>query len=386
MANLENCQVTSFTSQEYGGDSFLNDTMTAQVVSETALDETVYKLFINSNVNYQVQSSYLTINETEPDYMNFTSGFPYGIRYWFNSGIENVSQIWMGDLGTPGDPNNTVEVRVIMNDNFVMPSSNYTVNVDIDGDAEFIQLPNSSDYNINVSLTKMNVAGGVEIRVNSTTLTNQFDQTGAWPCAGVLNTECNANTPCSPVFQDTNYTYTAGEFVAQTNEPGVTDLNDQSVYDNLVTNDCTTYGFSVDSNNGSDVIPLNVGNDIPSSLTWKLRATDGGSLQAISTAINVYYSLTHYEDANGDVQLIPYTSSNNLSAVDLSNVTLTQIDCESVFVIIPFNTDFDWPIHIDGTETGKVYIKNLFTVFAGLPAGEDDDCQLGGGDVGFGEG
>jgi len=383
MANLENCTVTSFTSEEIQGDNFLDGTMTVQTVDGAPLANKKYKLFVSSNWEHEVQASYLTIGGLEPSGI-FTNGGRYWVGNNFPDDLEVVvQQITIRDLGTVGSPDNIVEVEILMHNTFVFPGGDYTLDIDIDGDAEIYTPPNISDYNISASLTKITGGSNIDIKVFSSTLVNQLDMTGAWPCAGILNTACTMYNPCSPTYQWADAAYIGGDFNPNDFITGETDSNDQNIYDNLTTDNCTTYEFSVDSNSGGDVLALVVGTDIPSSLKWRLRCTDGGSIQALSSFINVYYSLTHYEDTNGDVQLIPYTSSNNLSAVDLGSMTLTQDDCENVTVEIPFNTNFNWPTHVDGTEIGKVYIKNLFSAYAAPPAAEDAECQPEPGDEDF---
>ena len=81
--------------------------------------------------------------------------------------------------------------------------------------------------------------------------------------------------------------------------------------------------------------------------------------------------MTYYWDENGDLVTIPYTSSNNLSAVNLGGVTYTQVDCLNVNVYVPFNSSFMFP-SITTNSSGQalsassVYIKTLYTCYGGM--------------------
>ena len=260
MANLENCTVTSFTSEEIQGDNFLDGTMTTQIVDGAPLANKKYKLFVSSNWEHEVQASYLTIAGLEPNII--TDNPTVGSRHWVGNNLpdpELIQQITIRDLGTVGSPNNTVEVLIIMQSSFEYPGGDYTLNIDIDGDAEIYTPPNISDYNIRASLTKITGGSNIDIKVFSSTLVNQLDMTGAWPCAGILNTGCTAGNPCSPTYQWADAAYIGGDFVPQSNTPGETDLNDQNIYDNLTTDNCTTYEFSVNSFIGDDVLAFYTG-------------------------------------------------------------------------------------------------------------------------------
>ena len=72
MANLANCTVTTYTATEYEGDSFLNDNIGLQTYNNSPLPETQYILIISSNPGYEVQASYITINEMNVCYMGNT--------------------------------------------------------------------------------------------------------------------------------------------------------------------------------------------------------------------------------------------------------------------------------------------------------------------------
>ena len=112
---LTNCSINTASLSKIGG---------AAIGSQNA------QLIITPNEGYVVSAS------------NFTN----------NTGsITGVSNITLSDSGTPGAIENTVLVNVDLDDNYVMPSANTTLTIDINGAANLIQYTVSGTYTTNVS-------------------------------------------------------------------------------------------------------------------------------------------------------------------------------------------------------------------------------------------
>lgn len=239
-----------------------------------------------------------------------------------------------------------------------------------------------------------------------------------WPNCGVEITDCGSNATSGPVVgakmggSGVNVTGTqsnwggtganisgeqfGGWTEAYTNgDIGVNDATPELIYSDIVPPRCGgSYQFAIGSENygliGS-TIGQACGVSISSGMNWHVHSTtnnmsyansnydsDAGGIGAFSVFIDVYSSVTSYRDVNNDLVHIPWTSSNNLSAVDLDNIVLTQLDCWTVNVFIPWNDNFVFPavgaLPIHECSNSSIMVKNIFTCFVGETPSENSSC------------
>ena len=181
-------------------------------------------------------------------------------------------------------------------------------------------------------------------------------------------------------------TYQGGDFGGWTaaytgSNASVDDATPELIYTNVIPPRCGgSYQFDVGGEN-QNLIGSTIGSicgvSIASGMNWHVKSTtingnydqSAGGIGAVGQFINVYSSVTSYRDANNNLVHIPWTSSNNLSAVDLNNVVLTQLDCWTVNVFIPWNNNFIFPnvgaLPIHECSSSSIMVKNLFTCFVG---------------------
>tara|TARA_R100000951_G_scaffold19016_2_gene15754 strand:- start:7633 stop:9186 length:1554 start_codon:yes stop_codon:yes gene_type:complete len=171
---------------------------------------------------------------------------------------------------------------------------------------------------------------------------------------------------------------------------GVDDATPELIYSEIVPPRCGgSYQFNIGSENYNVVgstLGQACGVSISSGMNWHIRSTTNqsnydpaaGGIGAFSQFIDVYSSVTSYRDINNNLVHIPWTSSNNLSAVDLDNIVLTQLDCWTVNVFIPWNQNFVIPpsgvLPIHECTNSSIMVKNLFTCFVGNTPSESYGC------------
>tara|TARA_Y100000593_G_scaffold94033_1_gene191320 strand:+ start:1845 stop:3215 length:1371 start_codon:yes stop_codon:yes gene_type:complete len=432
MANLENCTLSNngkfIETTEYGGDSFVNNSITTQSWYYTnnfgnnvdiTLENRVYKMRITPNPGYVVRSWDFTIGGLFPT-NPMGSGAPLNplggsVATWYeeNGGLwvngdveqeeivnwnpdaivyntntplstvtldDSIEAVWISDAKnqTPGQPGNEVIVTVRLKEDFSMPSENKTINIDIDGDAYLYDedtaiTPNENGVDevptdwapiITFDFWKMNAGGPILISPSdlaSLTITQAGWQT----------------TPLTEVGYAVVEDY--GTLEGYSGQWASANPNNQNYIETL--NDNTNVLSVLAPKLGSRyrIIPQNQsisfqsgsGGPLPTGLTWRVNASDGTALQADSTFIDPYTSGTFVIDVNNDITFIPYTSSDNQSPVDLSNVTYTQFDCYTVDVFIPFNPDF---IYNYGDQQIQTNIG--FTCYTGMFVSDLNSSQL----------
>lgn len=146
---LNNCSINSQSLTKTGGNAIGSDNV---------------QLVITPNYGYSVSAS------------NFTND---------TGSIPGINSITLSDSGTPGDPLNTVLVDVDLDDNYIMPSEDTSIIIDINGSADLINTLgaytifgkyNTTETNTTTSSTTQAIpySGGGDYNEQVTLLTKTF--------------------------------------------------------------------------------------------------------------------------------------------------------------------------------------------------------------------
>ena len=153
--SLQNCTITSYSAQEFAGDSVGGGTLEAQTLpsgtgytSSQAQVFNSYFLKISPLPDYHIKSTMVLIGDIYPSTTTGTSPLDTEVRSWQMGSTTTgaaivqyqgtLNQVRIYDTLTDGDTNcnNEIIVMVILDTSFVMPNNNVNINLDFECIAE----------------------------------------------------------------------------------------------------------------------------------------------------------------------------------------------------------------------------------------------------------
>ena len=166
---MPNYTVISWTNQESENDYYSE----GQSGSEFGFIEQpkLYIIPLSDNIGSTYGNQYVV---SASDF-SISGGTPINGQYYNGEGgvtlPEEVLYVTMTDTATPGTPDNIIEVCVFLDPSFTMPAGDYTIDIDIDGDAQVYQNVFNA-YEYGVILTNGIWPGGNDQTATSSPIAN----------------------------------------------------------------------------------------------------------------------------------------------------------------------------------------------------------------------